>query len=443
MEKETLTSQLPVVAIVGRPNVGKSTLFNRIVGRRKAVVLETPGLTRDRNYAPAEWEGKHFLLVDTGGYDPDDSTDIAAEVREQTLLAIDEAEVVVVVTDVREPDNPLDEQVVALLRKRRQPFLLAVNKCDNKEYKLESFAFSKFGIETIFPVSSLHGIGVDALLDDVVKLLPQRPDAEELPRGVRIAVVGRQNVGKSTLVNRLLGKKRAIVSPIPGTTRDAIDSSFQRRGQFYTLIDTAGIRRRGKIERGIEKLSVLSCIMSLERCDVALLVLDAFDGVIAQDAHIAGFALEAGRAIILLVNKWDKVEKTGRTADQYLKALREEFKFIPFAPVLFISALTGERVEKIFSVIDEVMPQFRAQFDTAELNKVVEAVIHRHPPPVRSGSQLKIKYATQTATAPPTFTLFVNNPQHLHFSYERYFMNQLHNELGLDKVPIRLRWRRK
>ncbi|MFH0794757.1 MAG: ribosome biogenesis GTPase Der [bacterium] len=436
---------LPLVAIVGRPNVGKSTLFNRICHKRKAVVHDTPGLTRDRNFETAEWEGRHFLVVDTGGYDlrPDDS--MSEQIREQTLLAIEDADAIIFLTTVDDTLNPIDEDLMSLLRRSGKPVLLAINKCDNVKLKHEAVAFAKFGLEKLFPISSLHGLGVDNLLDDLLASLPTKGDqaGEEQAPGIRLAVVGRQNVGKSTLVNSILGEERVIANPQPGTTRDSIHTTFEREDRRYTIIDTAGIRRRGKIERGIEKLTVLSSLMSLERCDIALVLFDATAGITEQDAHVAGYAVERGRGIILIVNKWDAMEKETDTAGTFAKTLRHELAFLEFAPILFLSAKTGQRVHKIFDLVNEVYPEFTKQIETSEVNEALESFLRKNSPPVRHGRSLKIKYAVQTAIAPPTFTLFVNDTSLMHFSYRRYLTNKFRERFGFVGCPIRLRLRKK
>jgi len=436
--------QLPIVAIVGRPNVGKSTLFNRILGRRKAVVLDTPGVTRDRNYGVAEWCGRSFFLVDTGGYDTAETTRLTLLVREQCRLAMDEADAIVFVVDVQQTDSPVDRDVAELLRRIGKPVLLAVNKCDTPPHEHGAAEFYRLGLEHLFPVAAEHGRGVAELLDSLIAVLPEGEAQPPSPSDVtRLAVVGRQNVGKSTLVNCLLGAPRVIVDETPGTTRDSIDTPFERGGRRYVLVDTAGIRRRGKIERGVEKLSVTSAIVSLERCDVALIVLDGGGALVEQDAHIAGYAFEAGRACILLVNKWDLVEKDNSTTIRYTNTIRQSFKFLSFAPILFVSAKTGQHVARIFDTIEGLLPQFRAQIETAELNKALEEFLERHSPPTRSGRTLRVKYVTQTATAPPTFTLFANDPKLMHFSYERYLVNRFRERFGLTQVPIRVRLRQK
>jgi len=437
-------SRLPIIAIVGRPNVGKSTLFNRILGRRKAVVLDTPGVTRDRNFGVAEWCGRSFLLVDTGGYDTVQATRLTTLVREQCLLAIEEADVVLFVVDLRESDSPVDYDVADLLRRTGKPVFLAVNKCDGKLQEPAAAEFYRLGLPRLFAISAEHGSGVAELLDAAIEELPAAPAAPVTESdATRIAVVGRQNVGKSTLVNRLLGAPRVIADETPGTTRDSIDTPFERAGRRYVLVDTAGIRRRGRTEHGAEKLSVISAILSLQRCDVAVLVLDATAGVVDQDAHIAGYAFEAGRACILVVTKWDLVEKDNATADRYTQHIRHALKFMPYAPILYVSGKTGQRVGKILDTVETLLPQFRSHIETPVLNQALEEILERHSPPVTSGKNLRIKYATQTDTAPPTFTLFVNEPKLMHFSYERHLINELRSRFGLTDVPIRIRLRKK
>ncbi|MCX7017969.1 MAG: ribosome biogenesis GTPase Der [bacterium] len=458
MKKEIIGRQLPVVAIVGRPNVGKSTLFNRIVGRRKAVVHGTPGLTRDRNYEPAEWSGRAFMLVDTGGYEIAAPETMYDQMREQTMIAIGEANAIVFLADVTETLNPTDDQVMQLLRRTRKPVFVAVNKCDNREQQDLALAeFSRFGAGQVFALSALHGHGSADLLDAVTESLPSCEDdrtamehpAEGIAGGAarapttRIAVVGRQNVGKSTLVNQILGFERAITSPVAGTTRDAVDTTFERNGKLYTLIDTAGIRRRGKVKPGVEKLSVTASVMSLQRCDVALVVIDAASGLAEQDAHVAGYAVDAGCACIIVVNKWDLVEKDSKTADEFTRMLRGEWGFIKYAPVIYVSAVTGQRVEKLFDMIDGVVVHYSREIATSTLNDFLKRATTHLSPPMRSGRQLKIKYVTQTGARPPTFTFFVNDPKLVHFSYERYLANQLRREFGFEGAPVRLRFREK
>lgn len=443
--KQIIRKKLPMVAIVGRPNVGKSTLFNRLTGTRKAVVHEKPGMTRDLNYMDAEWEGREFILVDTGGYELETENEIYRQMREQTLLAIEQADVIIFLTNVNEPNNAVDDEVMRMLRRSGTPVVLAVNKCDSKARRDEAIIeFSSYGAEHFVGVSSLHGNGTGDLLDIIVELLPELSDEEAVETGIRLAVVGRPNVGKSTLVNKILGFERSIATAIPGTTRDAVDTTFDREGQRYTIIDTAGIRRRGKIEKGPEKLSTLASRMSMQQCDVALLLIDAADGIAEQDAHVAGLAVDAGCAVIIVVNKWDAFEdKTHKSVDEFTLDLRDAWGFLKDAPVIFVSALTGQRVEKLFDLISQVWGEYTREIGTTELNKWLERTTARLSPPVRSGRQLKIKYVTQTGSRPPTFTLFVNDPDLVHFSYERYLLNQLRSEYSFTGVPVRLRFRQK
>jgi GTP-binding protein len=437
--------QQPVVAIIGRPNVGKSTLFNRIIGHRKAGVLPIPGLTRDRNYASTTWNGKKFLLVDTGGYDTLEKDDITLRVREQVLLAIDESDAILFLTEVESLHNPIDSEIMDLLRRCGKKFFLTVNKCDNPELENESYSFSALGLDNIYPISATHGLGVGTLLDAVTEPLAKTQDAIGQPSDeIKIAIVGRQNTGKSTLVNKILGKERVIASPVPGTTRDAVDSPFQIGEKKYLIIDTAGIRRRGKITKGPESLSVTASIMSIQRCDVAILLLDVSEGgSTAQDTHIAGYIHDSGRAAILAVNKWDLVEKDQNTAGSFAKKLKDDFNFLSYAPIIFISALTGQRVVKLFNLVDEIILQYSRKIETSVLNQELENILKKYPPPLLRGHRLRIKYITQTGIMPPTFTLFVNNPELMHFSYKRYMINQFRELLSMDKTPIILKLRRK
>ncbi len=440
-------SNLPIVAIVGRPNVGKSTLFNRITRRRFAVVHPTPGVTRDRNYAEAEYHRRRFFLVDTGGYEVDTDSTLLMQMREQTLLAVEEADAVIFLADASEPDNPTDDEIIQTLRRSGKPLFLAVNKCDSPAREAQAWSLSRLGFDTIYPISALHGHGVFDLMDDVVSALPKPlPEARNTAGPgdlIRVAIVGRQNVGKSTLLNRLLGRDRVIANEMPGTTRDAIDTYIEREGRSYCLIDTAGIRRRGRIERGIEHLCVLSSVLALRRCDVAILVLDVPRGIHQQDTHIAGFIQEEGKPCIIVLNKWDVVEKDTNTFGSYVKQVREEFNFLPHALILSVSALTGQRCHRIWELIDHCNVQAHREIQTSELNRVLQAAVQKVSPPVFHGRLLKIKYAAQTGVAPPTFTLFVNDPNLVHFSYKRYLLNRLRDAFGMEGAPIRIFFRRK
>lgn len=445
MTRKIIRRHLPHVAIVGRPNVGKSTLFNRLTDSQKAVVHDKPGMTRDLNYLEAEWEGREFILIDTGGYELETENEIYRQMREQTLLAIEQADVIVFLTNLYEPNNSVDDEVMRRLRKGGKPVILAVNKCDSRARRDQAVAeFSGYGVKHFVGVSALHGNGTGDLLDEIVQLLPDMNDDAEEDTGIRLAVVGRPNVGKSTLVNKILGFERSIATAIPGTTRDSVDTTFERNGQSYTIIDTAGLRRRGKIEVGPEKLSALASRMSMQQCDVALLLIDASEGITEQDAHVAGFAVNSGCAVILVVNKWDAVEgKTHKTAEEFTRDLRDEWGFLKDAPVIFISALSGQRVEKLFDIIHNVYEEYIREIGTSELNTWLAQATTHLSPPVRSGRQLKIKYVTQTGSRPPNFTFFVNDPDLVHFSYERYMLNQLRARFGFTGVPVKFRYRQK
>jgi len=447
----------PIVALVGRPNVGKSTLFNRIVGQRRAIVEDLPGTTRDRLYGDAEWNGVPFTVVDTGGLEiiesrkkrkPQDqptplstaSIGFIEEIREQAEIAIAEADAIVMLVDVLEGVMPADEDVAEVLRRTDKPVLVAANKVDNKARQQAAFEFYSLGLGDVYPISSLHGLGIGDLLDDLVAAFPIIEELEE-PDALKIALVGRPNVGKSSLLNKLLGEERAIVSEIPGTTRDATDTYLTWEGQPVLLIDTAGIRRRGRIERGIEKYSVLRAMKAISRADVVLLLLDAQDLVTAQDAHVAGYILEEMRSIIVVVNKWDLIEKDTYTMDAYTKQVRADLKFLDYVPVLYISALTGQRVPKILPLASQIYQERRVRIPTGELNRLVEDATIRHSPPHKAGKRLKFLYATQASVDPPTFVFFVNDKRLVHFSYVRYLENQLRRRYSFLGTPLKLVFR--
>ncbi|MFQ5960983.1 MAG: ribosome biogenesis GTPase Der [Candidatus Methylomirabilales bacterium] len=433
---------LATVAIVGRPNVGKSTLFNRLVGGRRAIVEATPGVTRDRNYGTVAWQGRSFLLVDTGGFEPKRPTPIAERVVEQAHLAMEDADLILFLVDTREGLTPLDEEIALLLRQRTEKrVLLVANKVDTANRISHGMEFYRLGFSEVVPISAEHGTGVGELLDHVLGLLPAREEEQAPLDAVTIAVVGRPNVGKSSLVNRILGERRVIVSPDPGTTRDAIDTPFTYQGQQYVLVDTAGIRSKSRISYRFEYYSVLRAIKSVERCDVALVLLDAMTDVVRQDARIAGITHEAGCASILVVNKWDLVEKETRVADQYIVRLREKLGHLDYAPVLFVSALTGQRVFKIFGGVERVMKERNRRIPSKELNRFVDKVVTQHPPPSPRGRETKIRYATQLRCQPPTFGLFTNHPKSISPSYARYLANRFRETYGFEGNPIRLRFR--
>lgn len=441
-----INPNLPSVAIVGRPNVGKSTLFNRIIGKKKASVYDTPGLTRDRNYGIAEWLGLKFLLIDTGGYETRTDT-IYDLVRKQAELAIEEADIILLVTDVGDTVNPVDEDILSFIRKKGKPFLMLVNKCDSHSKEIEASDFARFGLDKYYTISAQHGLGLEDCLDEIKEKIPDKYsniESDDIDEGIRISVVGRQNVGKSTLINKILGQERVIASDLPGTTRDAIDTTFVMNERTYTLIDTAGMRKRGKIERGVEFLSYLSAVKSIERSHIAILVLDIADGIREQDTHIAGLIRDKGCGCIVVANKWDKVEKDSKTIDKYKDDILYSFNFLNFAPIIFTSALTGQRVIRIFDLINKVYDEGGKKIDTPELNKAFERFQrHLNPPSLKSGKQLSIKYVVHTGTHPPTFTLFVNDPKILHFSYERYLFNQIRKEFGFEGNPIKFILRKK
>lgn len=430
----------PLVALVGRPNVGKSTLFNRIVGQRLAIVEDVPGTTRDRLYAPAEWAGHDFDVVDTGGLEADDAGPLASRVSNQVQVAIDEADVIVLVVDGAAGVTSADHEVAERLRRSGKPTVVAVNKSEKQARQYDAAEFWALGIGQPYPVSALHGIGSGDLLDAVVEALPPVGGAEPDDDRLRVAIVGRPNVGKSSLLNRLVGSERVVVSDVPGTTRDAIDTAVRHEGEEIVLVDTAGIRRRGRIEPGIERYSVMRAMRALERADVAILVLDAADGITAQDTHIGGAIQEAGVGAILAVNKWDVVEKDSFTAIEVEKALRARLKFLDYAPLVFVSALSGQRVVKLLQLAREVDETRKHRIPTGILNRTV-AEIGARQPMARRGRALRIRYATQAAVAPPTFVFFVNDAKLVHFSYERYVENRLREAFGFAGTPIRLVFR--
>lgn len=445
----------PVVALVGRPNVGKSTLFNRLAGEPLAIVDEVPGTTRDRLFAEAEWNGRVFHIVDTGGIDPStggkaplsiSSAEFIEEIRAQALAAIQEADLVLFITDAISGVTPADMEVANILRRNQRsledgktwpPILLVVNKADNQTTRLQAAQFYELGIGEPYPISALHGTGTGDMLDALVNDLPAALDEED-DDSVKIAIVGKPNVGKSSLLNRLAGLERAIVSPIPGTTRDAIDTRMDYNGFPITLIDTAGIRRRGKIEPGVEKYSVLRSMRAIERADVSLLVIDATSGITAQDAHIAGFILEAWKSAVVLVNKWDAVEKDNYSVLNFTEQIRKDLNFLDYVPILFISALTGQRVDQVLPMGLRVQEERLARLTTGQLNRVLQNAQDRHPAPSRTGQSLRLYYATQVRSDPPTFMIYVNDPKLAHFTYLRYLENQLRKEYPFIGTPIRL-----
>ncbi len=435
---------MAVVAIVGRPNVGKSTLFNRMNRRNQALVDDLPGVTRDRNYARISWEGKTFTIIDTGGYVTAESTGIEDLTREQIMLALDEADVILFVADAKTGLHPEDAVLVDLLRRTSKPVFYAINKVDGPEQRQNTTEFYELGLDHIYPISATHGLGVGELLTDLADSIPGTVEdrgEEPEPGEIRVAIIGRPNVGKSTLVNRLLGEQRVIVSASPGTTRDSVDSEFELQGQRYVLIDTAGIRRKGRTRERLEKISVVRALQSIDRSHVSVVVIDAVEGITDQDLHIAGYIQERYRACIIGINKWDAVEKDGKQTMRFLEEVRERFRFFPYAPVLTFSALSGKGLARIIPTVQEVFQQYNRRVTTGILNRGLERALTHHGPPVVRGRRLKFYYATQASTRPPTFVLFCNYPDSIHFSYERYLTNQFREAFDLTRTPIRLVFR--
>ncbi len=430
----------PIVALVGRPNVGKSALFNRLVGARLAIVQDRPGTTRDRLYAQANWAGHDFTVVDTGGLLAAPTDDLTAQIHGQAQLAIREADVVIFVVDVLTGMTPDDYDVAEILRRSAKPVILAVNKADNAQRRLAANEFYALGITPLFAISALHGTETGDLLDAVVASFPP-PAEEEAPERIGVAIVGRPNVGKSSLLNAVLGQERTIVSPVPGTTRDAIDTELDWRGQPVTLIDTAGIRRRGAVEPGVEKYSVLRALRAINRADVVLLVIDAEQGVTAQDTHVAGYVLEENKSVVVVVNKWDLVEKEPGVEGRFRDTVRTAFKFLPYVPVLFASSLRKRGIREVMDTALRVREARFQRLSTGDLNDLVREAIGNHAPPSKWGKRLRIYYATQASVDPPTFVFFVNDVRLVHFSYERYLENQIRERFPFEGTPIRLQFR--
>ena len=427
----------PIVAIVGRPNVGKSTLFNRIAGERISIVEDTPGVTRDRIYADAEWLDHHFTLIDTGGLEPDSDDMMLKHMYSQAEIAISSADVILFVVDVRTGMTDMDMQVANILRKADKPVVLAVNKVDDlAKYGMQVYEFYSLGLGDPFGVSGGQMIGLGDLLDEVVKHFPADKDDSAEDDSIKVAIIGKPNVGKSSLVNRILGENRVIVSDVAGTTRDAIDSEYELNGQKYVFIDTAGRRRKAKIKESIEKYSIIRAVAAVERADVCILMINAVEGITEQDTKVAGIAHEAGKAVIIAVNKWDLIEKDNHTMNKFLKDIDTEFKYLSYAPRIFISAATGQRVTKLFELITMVSENNSRRIATGMLNDVLIEAMAMNQPPAEKGKQLRIYYMTQVSVKPPTFVLFVNDTELLHFSYKRYLENQLRDAFGFVGTPI-------
>jgi GTPase len=440
LEKERMK---PVIAIVGRPNVGKSTLFNRIAGGKKAIVADEPGVTRDRNYAEVEWDGKVFTLIDTGGFEPVSKDRIYIQMREQCQLAMDEADAILFIMDGQEGLTSSDKEIADLLRRQEKPVFYIINKIDDPQHEEKVFEFYRLGVEPLYSVSSEHRLGTDGLIDDVIKVLPASTEEKEDREAIKVSVVGRPNVGKSSLINRLLGYKRVLVDEAPGTTRDAIDTPIERDGKRFTLIDTAGIRRKSRISLRLEQYSIVEALRTIDRSDVVLLLLDSKEGVTDQDTRIGGFIHEKGKGCILVVNKWDLIPKDSQTMDDFEKKVYEELKYLSYAPSLFISALTGQRVVKVLDLVEKVFEQTKKRIPTSKLNKFFGRWIERNPPRLYKNRKVNLAYITQVSTAPPTFVIYTNHPEGIHFSYERFLINQMREAFGFEGVPIRLRFRKK
>jgi GTP-binding protein len=434
----------PLVAIVGRPNVGKSMLFNKLTGQRTAIVEDTPGVTRDRIYGECDWNGRAFRLIDTGGIEPGTDSEMLQFMRRQAEIAIETADVIIMVVDVKTGMTAADQEVAAMLKKAHKPVALAVNKCDSiGGVNPDIYEFYGLGLGDPIEVSAVHGHGTGDLLDFCVEHFPPEEEASMEDLWIKVAIVGKPNVGKSSLVNRILGEERVIVSNVAGTTRDAIDSEFENQYGKYVFIDTAGMRRKSKVDDAIERFSNMRSISAIERADVCLILIDANEGVTEQDTKIAGLAHEAGKASIIVVNKWDAVEKDSKTMDKMIEDIRRDLSYMPYAPILFISALTGQRVDKLFEMINFVADQNAMRIPTGQLNSVLADATARVQPPTDKGRRLKIYYMTQAGVKPPHFVVFCNEAKLFHFSYQRYLENQIRAVFGLDGTPVKMTIRQK
>ena len=434
----------PTVAIIGKPNVGKSTFFNYIVGSRISIVEDTPGVTRDRVYAETNWRGRNFTVVDTAGIEPESEDIIISQMREQAQMAIEIADVIIFLTDVKQGVTAADQEIALMIKKSKKPVVLVCNKADNMSRdRNEIYEFYNLGIGEPYPISAANALGIGDVLDAIFENLPEKKAGEDEDDRIRVAVIGKPNVGKSSLINKILGQNRTIVSSIAGTTRDAIDTEYENQYGKYVLIDTAGIRRKSKVKESIEKFSIMRTLLAIERADVCLMMSDANEGVTDQDAKIAGEAHEAGKGIIIVVNKWDEYEKETGTLEKYKKEIYNKLSYLSYAPIIFISAKTGQRVDKLFNMINNVAEQNAMRVSTSVLNQVINEAIAIVQPPSDKGRRLKILYGTQVSTKPPTFVIFVNSKDLFHFSYERYLVNQIRKEFGLEGTPIRVICREK
>ena len=433
----------PVVAIIGRANVGKSTLFNRLVRGKKAVIDDLPGLTRDRNYSEVTWEGKDFILIDTGGFEPLSSDNLSAQIREQTQLAIEEADVIIFLADGREGLNPSDTEIVRMLQAAKKQIYYVINKIDGPRQQDDMVEFYDMGVECFYPISAKHKLGITDLMDDITEAFPNSKHDETNDSCIKIAIVGRPNVGKSSLINKILRSKRLLTDESPGTTRDSIDTNVTFNGQDYLLIDTAGIRRKSRVSLRLEKYCIVEALKSLDRCNIAILLIDATEGVTQQDTKIVQFIHDKGRACIILVNKWDMISKDNTTHKRFLDKIRHDLKFLQFAPVIFVSALTGQRVFNIFNLVPRIYENYRRRIQTHQLNKIVSHALEHHPPPTVKNRKLKFYYTTQIDVAPPHFIIFTNYPEDVHFSYQRFLANQIREHVEFEGTPIRLSFKQR
>ena len=429
----------PVVAIIGKPNVGKSTFFNYLVGTRISIVEDTPGVTRDRVYAESNWRGRDFTLIDTGGIEPESDDIILSQMREQANIAMQIADVIIFLTDIKQGVTAADHEIALMLKRANKPVILVCNKADNiGKTQDDIYEFYNLGLGDPLPLSAANALGIGDVLDAIFEHFPPKDERDDDKELIKVAVIGKPNVGKSSLVNKILGENRAIVSDIAGTTRDAIDSYFENENGKYVFIDTAGVRKKNKVKESIEKFSVMRTLLAIERADVCLLLIDANEGVTDQDAKIAGEAHEAGKGVIIVVNKWDDYDKENGTVEKYKKAIYNKLSYLSYAPIIFISAKTGQRVQKLFPMINEVAKQNSIRISTSVVNQVINEAIAITQPPTDRGKRLKIFYGTQASTKPPTFVIFVNNKELFHFSYQRYIINQFRKEFGLIGTPVRL-----